>query len=752
MWEQYRGKIFFFLLLVSCFLATARPAQAEIQADCEVEEGPVAGLVAIRGRAFDTEEGVLISRVSLFIDGVLIGEIPCCSERADIAAAFPQFPAENTLNSGWGTIFNWGVLAEGEHTLYVEIQNTEGALFTTLPKTITVIKPGGFEYLSAVSLAGATADIDNDELVLTGVVVEGEADGATQQQEVNLQYAWSSSAQQLALVSAETVENVASASQSFWLDWPSWSDWWPAWSTLIHRVARVFSGYTAYAAPGLYALFEHPIDGQIGAGITILRGWGLGADGKAIKEIRLLIDGKQAGIIPCCSERADVAAAYPDIFIALFSGWGTTLNYWTLAPGEHIFRVEIEGADGSECVFEHTVTVVKIGDFEFIDDLDLSGATIQIDVDEIILENVVVLSGESQQLVHLRFRWDSGMQTLILIHAENVGPEGAADTEPDPDPEDTTPIPTDAPPTLTVTPATIDMDMVAIGETGEKLLRVENTGGGILIVNLVLSGDASFSLSPLGTVNLGAGHTRWITIQFSPTAEGAASASLALTSSVGDVEVGLTGSGFEPALNASTSAIDFGQVETGASATVTFQLTNPGTETVSSVAVSTPASPFTVDVPDVSGGIGAGVSIDILVGFEPATVGTFTTEIVITWQDGQSTTIRLDGEGITPPLALELSVLEVDFGDVAILDVGMETVTLTNPNSGTILSISVSDPGAPFVSSQPGVTELGSGESVDFSVGFEPTSIGPVQVDVVINWGSGLFTTVTLKGNGVAAP
>ena len=82
----------------------------------------------------------------------------------------------------------------------------------------------------------------------------------------------------------------------------------------------------------------------------------------------------------------------------------------------------------------------------------------------------------------------------------------------------------------------------------------------------------------------------------------------------------------------------------------------------------------------------------------------------------------------------------------------MDSSTLTNPNSGTLQGISVSDPGAPFVSSQPGVTELGFGESVDFSVGFEPTSLGLVQVDVVINWGSGLFTTVTLMGNGIAAP
>jgi len=57
MWEQYRGKSFFFLLLLSFVLTMAQPAQAAIQADCEVEEGPVAGLVAIRGTAFDTERG-----------------------------------------------------------------------------------------------------------------------------------------------------------------------------------------------------------------------------------------------------------------------------------------------------------------------------------------------------------------------------------------------------------------------------------------------------------------------------------------------------------------------------------------------------------------------------------------------------------------------------------------------------------------------------------------------------------------------
>ena len=97
--------------------------------------------------------------------------------------------------------------------------------------------------------------------------------------------------------------------------------------------------------------------------------------------------------IPCRSERAEVTAAYPDIFVALFSGWGTTFNCATLTPGDHVFCVEVEAADGTVSVCEHTVTVVKLAGFEFVEDLDLSGATIQIDAGEIILENAVVHGG-----------------------------------------------------------------------------------------------------------------------------------------------------------------------------------------------------------------------------------------------------------------------------------------------------------------------------------------------------------------------
>jgi len=67
-----------FSLTRQLFLTPTRPPPVMIKAACEVDAGPGAGLIAIRGSAFDAEEEVLISHVSFLVDGVLVGEIPCC--------------------------------------------------------------------------------------------------------------------------------------------------------------------------------------------------------------------------------------------------------------------------------------------------------------------------------------------------------------------------------------------------------------------------------------------------------------------------------------------------------------------------------------------------------------------------------------------------------------------------------------------------------------------------------------------------
>lgn len=121
------------------------------------EAVPVSGIAVVRGWSFATQPDARISSVKLFIDGVFNDNIPCCSERNDVQAAFPQYPATNTLNSGWGITFNWGNLNAGTHPVRVEIQNTKGEVLSTETSTVTVVKPGNFPFLDQFTLTDALA-------------------------------------------------------------------------------------------------------------------------------------------------------------------------------------------------------------------------------------------------------------------------------------------------------------------------------------------------------------------------------------------------------------------------------------------------------------------------------------------------------------------------------------------------------------------------------------------------------------------
>src|SRR5262245_27912792 len=334
------------------------------------EDGPVSGIGMIRGWAFATEPDVSFGSVELFIDGQSIGQAPCCSERADVQTAFPEFPADNPLNSGWGLAFNWGVLSAGAHTLQLFIRGRAGQLFLTDTRTVTVVKPGDLEYVDRFDLSQATASIQDNELTLDGVIVWDKA--SQQQKQINTRFRWFESSQAFGMVGAETV---AESSLRSLLS-----------SLFASCAGYFFGGFTAVAnaqgrpfSPFPQAAFEEPESGQEVSGIGVIRGWAFYQEGeRSVEKVWLSIDDQPAGTNPCCSERADVAAAFPESPNALHSGWGGVFNYGLLSSGPHVLKVEPVRLDGVYVFLNRNVWVVRPGDFEFLDQLDLSTATAQV--------------------------------------------------------------------------------------------------------------------------------------------------------------------------------------------------------------------------------------------------------------------------------------------------------------------------------------------------------------------------------------
>lgn len=195
------------IFLLGTFVSFTNPAHAGIQASFESpgNNEEVAGIAVVRGWAFDDIEANNITSVELLIDGAVhaLGRIACCTARPDVE---DSFPAEgNSLNSGFGLTFNWGNLSEGPHTLQVRVQSSGSPEFLSDVRTVTVVNPGGFDFLDQLSLDPAEfftfAELQDDGTLFVECAQARDASsGATKF--VDLTYRWQPACQCLTLISS----------------------------------------------------------------------------------------------------------------------------------------------------------------------------------------------------------------------------------------------------------------------------------------------------------------------------------------------------------------------------------------------------------------------------------------------------------------------------------------------------------------------------------------------------------------------
>ena len=86
--------------------------------------------------------------------------------------------------------------------MQVQYESTTGESVLSELRTIQVIKPGGFGFLSNVDLTGAVISLDGADIVVTGATVTDA--GSTNTATGTLRLRWDGGAQGLRLVSATT--------------------------------------------------------------------------------------------------------------------------------------------------------------------------------------------------------------------------------------------------------------------------------------------------------------------------------------------------------------------------------------------------------------------------------------------------------------------------------------------------------------------------------------------------------------------
>ena len=154
------------------------------------------GIGLVSGWAFSENPDAEIDRVSLRIDGdtpTEVGEeIPCCSDRPDVSAAFPAVAPPNT---GFGALINFNRIPSGARTVGVEIRDTadpDNPL--VIDHEVSVVRLGDAEILDEFTLTEESSVTVTGSL-LTFQDVDIRAKGETETMTVDAGFIWNESCQ-----------------------------------------------------------------------------------------------------------------------------------------------------------------------------------------------------------------------------------------------------------------------------------------------------------------------------------------------------------------------------------------------------------------------------------------------------------------------------------------------------------------------------------------------------------------------------
>ena len=158
-------------------------------------------------------------------------------------------------------------------------------------------------------------------------------------------------------------------------------------SKILSMALAALLGVATAAQADIMAELESPSNLQVVSGVNLFRGWAFSVDEEEEEvSVAIIIDGiiSENFAVSCCSPRQDVEDEF-GAGTRLDSGFGAVVNYAELSPGPHTIGVHLTAPDEDTVVINHSVFVVRPGNTNFVNTVDLSGAACAISGNTIML-------------------------------------------------------------------------------------------------------------------------------------------------------------------------------------------------------------------------------------------------------------------------------------------------------------------------------------------------------------------------------
>lgn len=309
--------------------------------------------------------------------------------------------------------------------------------------------------------------------------------------------------------------------------------------------------------------------------------------------------------------------------------------------------------------------------------------------------------------------------------------------------------------TLATNPAAFTFGNAQVGSSTSELETLTNTGGTSLTISAATTSGTGFSLSGLALpLTLAAGQSASFTVLFSPTASGAASGSVSLTSSASDpsLSIPLSGTGVTPgALAANAPTLAFSSVQVGNSANLSETLTNTGGSTVTISQANLSGTGFSISGLTLPLNLTSNQSVTFTATYTPTSAGAASGSLSVASNASDALlNIALSATG-TAPGQLAVSPSNLSFGNLVVGSSSSLNGSLTA--SGTSLTItSASVNNSEFVLS--GISlpvTLNAGQSTPYTVTFTPQASGATSASLSFSSnGSNSSVVQSMTGAGTA--
>ncbi len=309
---------------------------------------------------------------------------------------------------------------------------------------------------------------------------------------------------------------------------------------------------------------------------------------------------------------------------------------------------------------------------------------------------------------------------------------------------------------ITPNPASLSFGNVVVGSSKTLTETLTNSGGSSLTISAASASGTGFSLTGLALpLILNAGQSTSFTVQFAPTAAGAASGNVSITSNGANpnLDIPLSGTGVTPGtLAANPASLSFGSVQVGSSASLSETLTNTGGSTVTISQANVTGAGFSVTGLALPATVAPSQSVTFSVKFAPVTAGAVSGNLAIVSDASNSPlNIALSATGVAQG-QITPNPASLSFGNVVVGSSKTLTETLTNSGGSSLTISAATASGSGF--SLSGLVlplTLNAGQSTSFTVQFAPAAAGAVSGNVSITSnGANPNLNIALSGAGVA--